>query len=91
MSPELNDGTPAQKQTPVKQEGMKFCPHCGKQIDVECVVCPLCGKQVEDLKQEGAAMPNITINNSSNSSNVNSNRNSAKATAIAGGHAARAI
>lgn len=68
---------------------MKFCSHCGQQIDMDCVVCPLCGKQVKDLKQDVQAAPNITINNSSNSSNVNSNRNSAKATAIAGGRGGR--
>ena len=62
---------------------MKFCVHCGEQIDAECVVCPKCGRQVKDLAQAAPATPSITINNSSNSSNVNTNRNSATATATA--------
>lgn len=28
---------------------MKYCKHCGEQIDADCIVCPKCGKQVEQL------------------------------------------
>lgn len=45
---------------------MKYCKHCGEQIDKECVVCPKCGKQVEELKYQSDK--NIIINNSASSS-----------------------
>lgn len=43
----------------------KFCQHCGKPIDKDCVVCPCCGKQVAELKPE---QPNIVINNTNSNS-----------------------
>ena len=39
---------------------LKYCKHCGEQIDVECVVCPKCGKQVEQLSSNP---DHIIINN----------------------------
>ena len=44
---------------------MKYCKHCGSQIDDECVICPKCGKQVEELRSREQP---IVINNSSSSS-----------------------
>ena len=38
---------------------MKYCKHCGEQIDADCVVCPKCGKQVEQL----SASYNTNYNN----------------------------
>lgn len=59
-------------QTQQKPAGeTKFCKHCGAVIDKDCIICPKCGKQVEELRQEPAAQPNITINNSN--TNVNTN------------------
>lgn len=46
-------------------EKMKFCKHCGEQIDDECVVCPKCGKQVEKLE---SGHESIIINNNVSSS-----------------------
>ena len=63
-------------QTPPVQEPVqrtKFCKHCGGKIPEAAVVCTLCGCQVEDIKQQ--EQPNIVINNSNTSSNVNTNQN----------------
>ena len=40
----------------------KYCKHCGKLIDKDCVICVHCGKQVEELKSNSDK--NIYINNS---------------------------
>ena len=53
------------------QKDTKFCQHCGSMIDNACVVCPKCGKQVAALKSE---QPNIIINNSNESTNINHNQ-----------------
>lgn len=50
----------------------KFCSHCGQSIPAEAVVCTHCGCQVQQLTQ---AQPNIVINNSNQSTNVNKNTN----------------
>lgn len=42
---------------------MKFCKHCGEEIDEGCVVCPKCGKQVEELKTSSNDQPVIINNN----------------------------
>lgn len=54
-----------------EHEETKFCKYCGKKIPKEAVICTKCGLQVEEVKQDSN---NITINNSSNSSNVNTNK-----------------
>lgn len=46
----------------------KYCKHCGKLIDKECVICPHCGKQVEQLSQ---GQPNIVIQNTNTNTNIN--------------------
>lgn len=51
---------------------MKFCKHCGQQIDAECVICPKCGRQVEDLP---SGQPQVVINNSNQNVNTNVNVN----------------
>ena len=48
----------------------KYCKHCGKLIDKECVICPHCGKQVEQLSQ---GQPNIVIQNTNTNTNTNIN------------------
>lgn len=45
---------------------VKFCTHCGKEIDENAVVCPNCGCQVKAMEQ-----PNIVINNSNMNTNTN--------------------
>lgn len=62
-------GQPVQEQT----QKTKFCKHCGGKIPEAAVVCTLCGCQVEEMKN--AEQPSIVINNSNNSSNVNTNQN----------------
>lgn len=47
---------------------MKYCKHCGAQIEDDVVICTSCGKQVEEVK---AQQPNVVINNTN--TNVNSN------------------
>lgn len=59
---------------------MKYCKHCGEQIDADCVVCPKCGKQVEQLSASYNGQPIIINNNNSASS-------SAAASAAIGGAA----
>lgn len=44
---------------------MKYCKHCGQQIDSDCVVCPKCGKQVEQLSASNNGQPIIINNNNS--------------------------
>lgn len=63
-------------QAPHTQQDLntKFCKHCGEKIDKDCVVCPKCGKQVEELKAD-VAQPQVVINNSNSSNNVNTNNN----------------
>lgn len=51
-------------------EKTKFCKHCGAKIPEDAVLCTACGRQVEKL--EGVNTPNIVINNSNSSQNVNS-------------------
>lgn len=51
-------------------EKTKFCKHCGAKIPEDAVLCTACGRQVEKL--EGENTPNIVINNSNSSQNVNS-------------------
>ena len=51
----------------------KFCKHCGAKISEDAVLCTFCGRQVEKLESENA--PNIVINNSNSSQNVNTNAN----------------
>ena len=51
-----------------KDPNKKFCQHCGSSIDKDCVVCPKCGKQVGQLQ---SAQPQVVINNTNTSSNVN--------------------
>ena len=54
---------------------MKYCKHCGEQIDDECVVCPKCGKQVEEIKVNEK---NIIINNSAAASSTAPGRHKKK-------------
>lgn len=54
------------------QKEMKFCKHCGQQIEKDVVVCTYCGKQVEVLEQ---AQPQVVINNSNMNTNTNTNTN----------------
>ena len=54
-------------------EKTKFCKHCGAKIPEDAVLCTACGRQVEKL--EGENYPNIIINNSNSSQNVNTNTN----------------
>lgn len=54
-------------------EKTKFCKHCGAKIPEDAVLCTSCGRQVEKL--EGENSPNIIINNSNSSQNVNTNTN----------------
>lgn len=56
------------------QTEMKFCKHCGQQIEKDVVVCTHCGKQVEVLEQ-AAAQPQVVINNSNMNTNTNTNTN----------------
>ena len=53
------------------QTGLKFCKHCGQQIDKDAVICIHCGKQVEVIEQAPAAQPQVVINNSNMNNNVN--------------------
>ena len=59
------------QQEPI-QRRTKYCQHCGKLIDEDCVVCPICGKQVAQLKAE---QPSIVINNTNDNNNQNFNGN----------------
>ncbi len=47
---------------------VKFCSHCGKEIDENAVVCPYCGCQARAFEQ-----PNIVINNTNTNTNTNTN------------------
>lgn len=40
--------------------GKKYCQHCGREIDADCVVCPFCGKQVAEIR---TAPDPVVINN----------------------------
>ena len=51
----------------------KFCKHCGAKIAEDAVICTACGRQVEEIKTSAANTPNIVINNSNTSSNINTN------------------
>ena len=58
----------------ITRNALKFCKHCGAQIDADCIICPKCGKQVEQLRAE-PAQPQVVINNSNNNNNQNVNTN----------------
>lgn len=53
----------------------KFCKECGQKIAKKAVICPHCGCQVESMANEGAAAPQIVINNTNQNSNQNINQN----------------
>ena len=40
---------------------MKYCKHCGAEIDDACVVCPKCGKQVEEVSANAPVPPNMRV------------------------------
>lgn len=46
----------------VIQKPIKFCKHCGNQIDKEAVVCIHCGLQVEELKLAPQQVAHYRIN-----------------------------
>lgn len=48
------------------ENNQKYCKHCGKLIDNECIVCPKCGKQVAGINNRNDTP--IIINNSASSS-----------------------
>lgn len=48
-----------------QNKNQKFCKHCGKLIDKDCVICPKCGKQVENLQN------NFVQNNTTKADNIN--------------------
>lgn len=58
---------------------MKFCSHCGKEINDEAVVCPFCGCATEKFNEKSNKDQPIVINNNNNASS------SAAAAAAAGG------
>ncbi|MBR4910204.1 MAG: zinc ribbon domain-containing protein [Clostridia bacterium] len=58
---------------------MKFCSHCGKEINDEAVVCPFCGCATEKFNEKSKMDQPIVINNNNNASS------SAAAAAAAGG------
>lgn len=51
---------------------MKYCKHCGQQIESDCVVCPKCGKQVEQLSANNG-QPIVINNNNSAAAAASSN------------------
>lgn len=53
-------------------QNKKYCKHCGKEIDSDCIICPICGKQVEELVSQ---QPSVIINNENTNTNVNQNTN----------------
>lgn len=60
---------------------MKYCSHCGKEINDEAVVCPSCGCATEkfnDKAQKQNDLP-IIINNNNNASSSSSAAASAAA------------
>ena len=56
------------------QSETKFCRHCGGKIPADAVLCTLCGRQVEEIRRESAA-PQVIINNTNETNNVNQNMN----------------
>ena len=46
---------------------MKYCSHCGKEINKNAKICIHCGCEVENLS------PQIVINNSNTNTNMNTN------------------
>ncbi len=62
---------------------MRFCSHCGKEINDEAVVCPSCGCATEKFSEKANKDQPIIINNN------NSASSSAAAAAATGGRVKR--
>lgn len=63
---------------------MRYCSHCGKEINDEAVVCPSCGCATEKFKENSQNQKDlpIIINNNNNAS---SSASAAAAAAAVGG------
>ena len=62
---------------------MRFCSHCGKEINDEAVVCPSCGCATEKFNEKANKDQPIIINNNNRASS------SAAAAAATGGRVKR--
>mgnify|MGYP000848705560 CR=1 FL=1 len=47
---------------------MKYCSHCGKEINDEAVVCPFCGCATEKFNEKSNKDQPIIINNNNSAS-----------------------